>query len=457
MRRILVLLATAALLPPLAVADTILTPAERSGLWLTVTQADQALVRDRRTVTLDKGMQMLVFEGVAPQTQDGSATLSGTGLTVREQAFAPAGLESGRLLSAALGGEVTVVWRDGATTREERATVLAADGVPVFRIGTKVVTGLPERILYDALPAGLRAVPAFTAAITAESGGRREVDLTYLTQGLSWSSDLSAELSPAGDRLTLSSWATITNTSGMDFEAAHLHLLAGDTPQAAPPQPSPRAAKALMAATDGLPAREALGPHHLYTVAQPVSLRKDERRQIALLPPASLAAERRLLLESAPHHAWRGRWAERSLQHPMTQLTVRNSLGQPLPAGTIRVLSRSRDGGLVPISESPWAGLPAGAATTLDLGRAFDVTAKRVQTDFQKVSAEISEAAWEIRLANAGAGAGKVTIRESFGAEWLVLSESAPHVKEDAFSATWTVDVPARGETVLSYRVRVKG
>ncbi len=62
-----------------------------------------------------------------------------------------------------------------------------------------------------------------------------------------------------------------------------------------------------------------------------------------------------------------------------------------------------------------------------------------------------------MRLANGGDAPAKVIVRETFGGEWLVLDESAKHAKENAFTAAWSVTVPAKGETVLTYRARVKG
>ncbi|CAA7616580.1 conserved exported hypothetical protein [Magnetospirillum sp. LM-5] len=454
MRRILALLMTTALLPPLAAADTIVTHADRAALSLTITQAGQALVRDRRTVTLDKGGQVLVFEGVSPQAQDGSAWLSGAGLQTREQAFAVGGIDAARLLAGAIGSEVTVTWPGG---REERATVLAADGVPVFRINGRVVAGQPERVLYDALPESLRAAPSFVATVSSDLTGKREIELDYLAGGLDWTADYTAELAPSGDRLTLTSWATIANQGGTEFTNAHLQLVAGEVSRQGAPSVPMRAAKTLMAAAEAMPAREELGPHHLYTIAQPVTLAAGERRQVALMAPASLAVERKLVLDGAPHHAWRGRWADRAMLHPQAQMSLRNSTGQPLPAGTLRVYQRGRDGQANLVGEDRLGPVPAGAVAQVSLGRAFDVTARRVQTDFQKVSAEISESAIEVRLANGGERPARVTVRESFGPEWLVLSESSPHTKDDAFTASWVIEVPAKGETVLAIRARVKG
>lgn len=465
MRRRLALLTAAACLPLLAAAgfaDTVLTPADRGGLSLTVTQDDTALVRDRRAATLDKGAQVLVVEGVARQARDTIAMLAGPGLGVQEQGFRLSGLDADSLLAASVGQEVTVVWRDGGgAEREERAKVIAAGPSPLFQVGGKVVAGSPARVLYDALPPELRGVPAYRAVVTAEQGGKRDIELAYLTGGLSWQADYVAELAPGGDKAALSAWATLSNGAGADFTNARVQVMAGDVNNVAdaPPVRMARMEKALMAAAPmaEAPSRQAVGGYHLYTLAQPVSLRDGERKQVPLLAPQVMAAERQLVLDPLPGQAWRDRSPEQPPVHPQAVLRLKNGNGEPLPAGTIRVFQRAKDGAATFVGEDRLAATPAGATARVVLGRAFDVTARRGQTDFTRVSAEITEAQWQVRLANGGDAPAKVIVRETFGGEWLVLEESAKHSKENAFTAAWSVTVPAKGEAVLSYRARVKG
>lgn len=458
------LFATIALSPLLAAgvwADTVLRDDSRTTLTLTIAQDGAALVHDRRTATLEAGEQSLIIEPVARQARLEAGGLTGPGISVRSQSLDLDGIDAQTLLAAHRGKEVTIVWRTGSgAEREERAIVLSADGVPVFGVDGKVISGQPERLVYDSLPAGLHAVPVYRADIAADKAGKRTVELAYVTHGLSWQPAYVIELEEGGKAL-LSSWATLDNQSGGDFPAAQVRLLAGDPHRGAGPTPMPRAArmeKAMMAtAPDNAPSREALGPHHLYTLAPPVSLRDGQSTQVPLLPPVRITAERQLELPPLPPHAWVGRFAtETQPQHPDTLLALRNGSGQPLPAGPARLFLRGADGGLALAGDDRMPMVPVGAPFRLSLGKAFDVTARRVQTDSQKVAAEISETAWEVKLANAGANPVKVLVREVFAGEWLVLEESQRHDKTDAHQAGWSVQVPAKGETVLRYRVRIK-
>jgi hypothetical protein len=456
------LVTAVATLPLLAAgggADTVLSPADRSGLSLLVTQEDTALVRDRRPVTLEKGTQTLVVEGVARRARESSGWLTGTGIGVVEQSFQLAGPDADSLLSAAVGQEATVVWRDSTgAEREERAKVISAGPQPVFQVGGKVVAGVPSRILYDALPADIRLLPAYRASLSVDSAGKREVELAYLTGGLSWQADYVAEINPAEDAATLSAWATLTNTSGADFTDARVQVMAGDVNTVADaPVRIQRAEKMLVAAAMApSPTREALGGYHLYALPQPVTLKDGERKQVSLMAPVRLAAERVLVLDPMPPSAWRDRAPEPPAQHPAMVLKLKNG-AQPLPAGTIRAFQRAKDGAAIFLGEDRLPAIPANTSARATLGRAFDVTVRRSQTDFTRIAADITEAEWQIKLANSGDSPAKVIVRESFGGDWLVLAESARHTKESALVASWTVMVPAKGETMLEYRARVKG
>ena len=76
-------------------------------------------------------------------------------------------------------------------------------------------------------------------------------------------------------------------------------------------------------------------------------------------------------------------------------------------------------------------------------------------TEFQKISDRVWEASFEIAVKNAKTTPITATVVEQFPADWRILQESLPHQKTDARTATWSVAVPAMGETKLSYRVRV--
>ena len=453
-RPCLLLIALAA--PWAAGAAEINVPANsRSALSLTLHQDGPALVRDRRPVVLDKGPASLILDGIPRTIRPGSAALEGKELTVTERWTESGTLSAERQLAAYLGRTVSVVWDRGGTA--QTAKVLATEGTPLFEEDGKVVAGQPLRIVYDALAPGLAPRPSFRAQVDSETSGRREVDLSYAADGLAWSPAASGELK--GEYLALSVWADLSNASGNDFVDASLNLVAGAT--LAGGGGGQMMARAMVAAPPPpLPQREAVGLYHVYTLARPVTLRDGESRQVPLLAPAQVAVSRELTLDPQGAHLFLSRNLDSRPLHPVLRLAFNNTakagLGKPLPAGPIRVTMRGPGGDQILLGEDFLPALPEGAEARLTLGQSFDVTARRIQTDFQKVSAEVMETAWEVRLANGGEQAAMVTIREAFRADWLILEESQPHTTENAGLVRWVVQVPAKGQAVLRYRVRMK-
>ena len=109
----------------------------------------------------------------------------------------------------------------------ETATVLAATSGVVLRIGDRIETGLPGRIVYDGVPPNLRDRPTLVTELDSARGGMQTVELLS-SGGLAWKADYVAELNGADTALDLNGWVTLTNTSGTAYPNAKLQLVAGD-------------------------------------------------------------------------------------------------------------------------------------------------------------------------------------------------------------------------------------
>ena len=94
-------------------------------------------------------------------------------------------------------------------------------------------------------------------------------------------------------------------------------------------------------------------------------------------------------------------------------------------------------------------------ADRLKLGDAFDVTASKKQTDFQRRPPASPhnyayESAYEIVLKNAKKEAVTVTVREPVPGDWRMMVSSHRHAKVASGTAQWQVTIPAEGDTLGS-------
>lgn len=439
-------------------------PEDREALALTLTQGGPALVEDQRRVVLDGPEETVRLTGLADGLMTGSLqVLTPTGQVTRITRLG-SGNAFDALLAAHVGQTVTLRRDTGdGDVRDEEARVLRAGPEPLLEIDGKIVTGIPSQILFPGLPDDLPLDGGVDAVVAGGAAGATAMTLRYLTGGLGWQADHSVTLSKDRKSLDLVTWATVTNGSGQDWEDAHLALLAGDVnaPNAAPrPQMMERAlmasAPAMDKAAGGAPTREAVAGYHLYRLDRPATLPRDTTTQIALMRKPGLKTE--VILEStggaAPYHGAR---TGREDSHPLQILMLRNPAeegAEPIPAGTVRVYGSDSAGNTLFLGQDGIRPLPVGEEERVALGQSFDVTVERTVTGFKRLSENVTETARRVVLRNGGATTATVRVIEPLPGDWQVTGESQAHDKLDAGRAQWTVEVPAEGETTLTFTVR---
>jgi hypothetical protein len=275
-----------------------------------------------------------------------------------------------------------------------------------------------------------------------------------------------AELNERDDRLDFSGWVTLTNQSGAAYPNARLQLVAGDLNRVRERQVPPRqqmAMAAKMAEAEDL-RQESLFEYHLYTLQRPTTLSENQTKQVALLSTSGVSVRKEFLLAGAGHY-YSGQYGDIGQKLKVgVFVEFQNKgegLGIPLPKGVVRVYKKDAQGNAQFVGEDRIDHTPRNEAVRLKLGNAFDVTADRKQTDFQRLAAEsrhaeVFETAYRLVLKNARKEAVIVVVREPVPGDWTIVSESQPHTKAASGMAEWKIQVPADGEAVLIYRVRVK-
>jgi len=211
-------------------------------------------------------------------------------------------------------------------------------------------------------------------------------------------------------------------------------------------------------------AEESLFEYHLYTLDRPTSIADKQTKQVALLSANNVAAHKEYVLRGADYY-YRASYGDLGQKMKVgvfvTFANKGGSLGVPLPRGIVRVYKKDRAGNTQFVGEDRIDHTPENEKIRLKLGDAFDVTADKKQSSFDKVGGSgkynyIFEAAYEVLLKNAKSEAVTVKVVEPIPGDWQMLSESAAHQQEAANTAVWQVAVPAKGETKLSYKVRVR-
>jgi len=462
---------------------------DQRSVALTIYNDELALIKDVRKVILDPGVGRLALRDVSARMRPETAALRNVlrpgAFDLLEQNFDFDLLTPAKLLEKYVGQTVRVVKTNPRTGMEtvESAQVLAAPqgiGPPqmfaatqgvLLKIGDRIETGAPGRIVFDGVPATLRDRPTLVAELNNRQAGMQTVELTYLSGGLSWQADYVAELGADDATLDLNGWVTLTNRSGTAYRNAKLQLMAGEVNRARPdlrPMPDPAAMNRAMLAAQAPAApmkQESFFEYHLYTLGRPTTLADNQTKQVALLNAAQVPVRKELVLNGSDtyYRSSVGDIGQKLKTGVYVEFANRESsrLGPPLPKGVVRVYKRDSAGNAQFVGEDRIDHTPKNEKVRLKLGEAFDVTADKKQTDFKRreptnPASYVFESAYEVVVRNAKNEAVTVTVREPVPGDWTMLEESQPHAKVASGTAEWQVRIPANGSTSLKYRVLVR-
>jgi hypothetical protein len=455
----LVVGAAAAASPPVVVSEA----GQGRTLSLTVYNVGRALVRDARAITLPSGTVALEFREIAAHILPETVAIQGDAVNVLEQNYEYDLLSPQTLLAKYLGKDVTMVTEEpggalGAVVRKQvTGKLLSIENGTVWRIGDSIVSNPPYReLIFPQVPENLRDRPTLVWLLSSGRAGERRLEATYLTEGISWKADYVLTLTTAGGEGDLLGWVTLDNDSGTSYPDATLQLVAGEVHLAPAPQPRPEAMMMARAAKAGMK-EEALAEYHLYTLERPTTIKDRQKKQVTLLQADRVKVGRRYVVESPQWWYLQRIGAQKQDVRVDLELANRaaNNLGIALPGGVVRLYQRDKRGTSQFIGEDRIGHTPKDELVKLTMGNAFDVVAERRQTDYRKLADDLYEDAFEVTLRNHKDTAITVDVREQIGGDWQILSSSYPYQKLSAFGVSFAVPVPANGEAVLTYRVRI--
>jgi hypothetical protein len=445
---------------------------DQTDLALTVYNSNIALIRDVRQLQLPSGNFRLKFMDIAatvnPATVHFRSTTEPDKVGVLEQNYEYDLLEPNKLLNKYVGQEVTLVrsYMDNGTTKREeiKATLLANNNGPVWKIGNDIVTGVyGESYRFPEVPANLYDRPTLLMSLENSGARKQSIETSYLANNLSWNADYVLTVGRDDKAADLDGWVTLVNNSGTAFHNAKLQLVAGDLNRLPEPMRY-KAADMVAAAPMNAKAQfqqENFSEYHLYSLARRTSVEDKETKQISLLESSGIPVQKLFVVNGQNFYYRNAQNPGSPLKDPvMVFYKFKNEekagLGIPLPAGNVRVYQKDSRGGLLLIGEDRIDHTPKDEFVTVKIGNAFDVVAERKQTDFKKIAQNVYEMEFEITLRNHKDALVNVEVNEPIGGDWEILNSTYAAKKTEAFAAQFNVPVKPDGESVLKYRIRVK-
>lgn len=447
---------------------------DQKSVAITVYNSNLGLVKDTRTLKLPPGTSQLRFMDVAQQINATtvhikSVTAPDT-LGVVEQSYEYDLLNPQKLLDKYVGQELTLVLKTVENNTEKltptRATLLSNNSGQVWQIGGQIVinpTNIGE-IRFDRLPQDLIAKPTLVWTLNNTGIDTHTIEASYLTQGLNWRSDYVVVVNQNDTKADLNGWVTLTNSSGTAYRNADLKLVAGDVNRVRDEVMTVRSARVMemaAAAPQQQFQEQSFFEYHLYTLQRKTNLKNNETKQISLLSAADVGIRKELVINGQPYY-FQGYnnpgepIKEKVGVYVSFKNTKESGLGQPLPAGVVRVYKADAGGAQQFIGEDRIDHTPKDESIRIKLGDAFDVIGERKQTDYKAIARRVFEYAYEIKIRNHKDEAVTVVVNEPIGGDWTITNSNFPAEKTAAFAARFNVPVIKDGEAVLSYRVQVR-
>lgn len=468
----------------IAVAEPVVLSSNGNNLSLSIYNGNMALVKDVRKAGLSSGVNEVIFDGVAKSIQPETAIIFGDSIKVREQNYSYNLMSYGNLLQQYIGKEVTAVRIDpeDGKDRYEKAVLLGINGLkPIIQTKNGIDAEFPGRIMFEKMPASLSNKPILAAKLDVNRSGDKNLNLAYLTDGLSWKTDYVANVVNEKS-LNLTGWVTINNESGIDYENAKIQLIAGDINIVRAPMVRAHGMMLNKAASFGsfdnsMEAEsiepESINSYELYTLPRTATLKNQQTKQIALIEKNDVTYKKEFKVNSFAIYA-RQSADKFEKRHPSITYVIENTtdsnLGISLPAGTVRFYQNDKGGNLQFIGASNIKNTAKEDTLRLRLGEAFNISVsgeltkvleKEISREKQNLNATCAHVkivrTYNVSLVinNAEDTDNTVIVSQYLNGDSKIVKESIKGKIKDAIAYEWEVSVAKNSKTTLTYTVEV--
>jgi len=434
----------------------------RTRLALTVFNSNLTVVRDQREVVLPTGEIELEFTDVArtilPPTVSISSAAS-RGFSANQQNYRFDLLNPNSLLERFVGSKVKYskfLLQEKGYEKILREGILLSINPEIVKFGDVIEISPEGTISLPYIPDDLNTSPTLVFKGENQKPGKQELTVRYHAAGVGWEADYALTLEKEA---SLSGWVTIRNQSSSDFAVDELVLVAGDVNRN-PGIPKMMAEAQHMRATASFdsasPVASSPGDYHAYRFPGQVNLLNQDMTQLKLISADGIRYEKSYRLASVAQ-----RFGNQAAQEssPAVWISIAGSRGsglnKPLPAGNIRVYERDKASETF-IGESRIGHTAAGHKIDISIGRAFDVSANRIQTSFQRFGEREAEVGYRIEMTNDKPESVVVSVEEQLTGDWTIISESQKGTKRDSMTYVFELKVPSQSSTELEYSVRFK-
>jgi hypothetical protein len=475
-----------------------------------------ALVTETRTVKIPAGESLIRFEGVAEGMFPESAIVTGLPKGVKEKNRDARLLSPSGLVDAYLKRAVTITRTSkatGKTVTSDAMITAGPNGGVILQTGEGYealrCTGLPERMQFGGLPQDLSAKPTLSVITQSDQATTAKLTLTYMAAGFDWQANYVAQVrdpeagapTSGKEKIDIFAWLTLANGGNQSFVNANTMAIAGEpnrerrgaqarptggglvlkcwpaqrthqvpyrpghgyyAPEP-PPAPEPMSAfadeemdsiivtaqkrgrgeaMAMAPVAVVVAEQEDLGDLKLYRIPEPVTVNAKGQKQVAMIVKPGASFDR-FYTGNVENFSDDGQSQTLSILLRGENKEAKG-LGLPMPSGQVMVFEDSKLGPLL-----------AGQATLKDRAKGEEVELFIGQSsDVRMARTRVAQARKRERYRLEVTNARKEPVNIEIEIPYQLIGKPSNVAKIDGVP-TWKATVPAHGEAVLYYEMKL--
>ncbi|MFC1566745.1 DUF4139 domain-containing protein [bacterium] len=444
------------------------TNADTLDLELVIYQQNIALIKESRKKLLPKGNVYLNYLDVSSHLIPESVSISFFGqknnLYLKEQLFSNTNALKNKLINKYIGKNVKIAtyYLDGKKEILD-AQLLGINNNLLFKIGNDIYTENPGVLVLPNYKDTIEVKSKITWLLTNETKGDSMFEISYLTKNISWSADYNITLNDSNSKAKLLGWATIYNNTNTDFKNASISLIAGDLNIEQARDRGMYGNMMKLAASPEMSAsslkQQKAFEYHLLDLDYKTDIAADQSKQISFISTQNIDIEKKFIFQNQQSHFYNSN-NEEDISNASILVEFLNNdenwLGKPLPMGKVRFYQKDSNDKLIFIGEDILKNTPVNELIKMQIGKAFDITMKRTQSDFKRLRNLSYETEWKLEIKNNKDEDIEVIINEAVPLGYKLIDSSEKHSKKDAKSIEFASKIMKKSTKTLTYRVEIK-
>jgi len=348
-----------------------------------------------------------------------------------------------------------------------------ASGQPIIEVGGKIQFGLPGQPIFPSLGDDTILKPMITWKLNADTPGKLDAELAYITGGMSWEASYNIVAPEESDLIDVIGWITMDNQSGKTFTDAKIKLMAGDVNKIQDQNGVRDVTFALRAEASKSVApvtEKAFEDFHLYSLPRATTLHDGETKQVEFIHAAGVKSQKVYVYDGVKvdWNQWRYnsqglRQSEEFGSQSDTKIAIMrefknseaNHLGMPLPKGRLRFYKQD-DKQLEFTGENLIDHTPTDELVKVYTGNAFDLVGERRRTNFKIDNANNwADESFEIKLRNHKKTPVEIRVVEHLyrWTNWEITAKSNDYNKTNAQEIVFNIPLKPDEEKIITYTV----